>query len=136
MRKTEMSLRQTLIERAGAARSLDPDDVMETIAEYLAAHPAAIAELAPDMTLVPRKLNLEERIEVATAASQKSRREQAEKRHAAALSVIRKALARQSDLSLRELGEILGRAGIHPARSDKWSPASVRYIMQAAGLVE
>lgn len=134
MSKPPNTLREVLTERAGKARSLDPDDVMETIAEYLAEHPEAIEELAPGMRLVPKPLTKEERAKRMSEASSRQRELRARERYKVIVPIIQRALAADPAITLRELARMLDEQGIKPQRSDRWSAASVQFVINKTGI--
>lgn len=127
-------IRATLLERAGRARSLDPDDVMETLADMLRDRPELIEELVPGMLLVKKPASYPERIRKMNLARKESLKKRIEERDAKVVPIIKRCLEKVPDISLREIGMVLTEKGIYPERSEKWSPSTILSIMRRAGI--
>lgn len=130
------TLREVLVERAGKARALDPDDVMDVIQDHLRHWPEAIEELRPGWHLVKKPLERGEQIRRMTKASIERRVEQARARHARVIPILEHARRQKPAISLRELARLLDKAGIKPQRSEFWSAASVRAVMISTGMID
>lgn len=135
MQQVPNTLREILTERAGRARALDPDDVMETIAEYLAAHPEGIEELAPGMRLTPKPISKRERAKRMSEASSRQRELRAQQRYKVIVPIIKSAMKDNPEITLRELARVLDEKGVKPQRSERWSAASVQFVINKTGIL-
>lgn len=136
MNQKPETLRAILRRHGGRACSLDPDHAMDLIAECLAERPELIEELAPGKRLAKKPITKKERNERMFAASLASREKQARARRERALPLIKAAMKKKPDITLRQLASVLDRAGIKPQRSERWSAASVQLMMRKANMIE
>jgi hypothetical protein len=112
------------------------EGLVDYLREILTDHPELVAELLPGMVIRPRPLTTQERAMRATRVAVAARRKEASERHAAALIVIKQALDKNPDISLRRIAAKLDAAGVTPQRGGRWSAASVMTIMRKAGIGE
>lgn len=112
----------------------DGETILELIRTSVSRTPELIEELFPGKQLVRRRLTKAERTRVASKAAAKASRAAASERHERVVPIIRKVLEDDPSASLAEIKTVLDNSGITPVRSDKWSRATINFIMSKAGI--
>jgi hypothetical protein len=134
MSQSTKTLREILLERGGRARALDPDDVMETIRDFLKESPEGVEELAPGMVLKPKPLTRAAQIGKMHTAALETRRKQTKERYAELVPVVQGAIDANPNITLRQIAELLNDRGFKPARAAEWTPGTVSFLIKNAGI--
>lgn len=109
---------------------IEAESVIACVSAILTANPEAIEELIAGKRLVDLKLSQDEVIEAMTQA----RVDQSLVRYERIRPLIVKARKKNPKISISELAQMLDNSAYRPQRSEKWSRASVYWLLTKLGM--